>query len=114
MAPPDPTRWRILFRYSPAVGDRTSLVLRYRSEGAASAGGVFCDVSGFVAANNVVFRNTGGSSGTSQTFGNCTYGNSFRAAGSGATDNTPMFASPNAQPYDYFLGWNAKDWYMTP
>jgi hypothetical protein len=71
--------------------------------GAASAGGIFCDVSGFVGSGNLIFRNTGGSSGTAQTFGNCTYGNSFSAAGSGATDNAPGFVSPNAQPYDHHL-----------
>lgn len=71
--------------------------------GAASAGGVFCDVAGFVAPNNIIFRNTGGSGGTTQTFGNCTYGSSINMAGASATDNSLGFASPNAQPFDYHL-----------
>jgi hypothetical protein len=69
-----------------------------------SVGGVFCDVIGFVAANNIIFRNTGGPGAAKvQTFGSCTYGNSFIAEGTGATDNTPMFASPNLAPLDYRL-----------
>jgi len=38
---------------------------------------VFCDQGAFVAGGNLIFRNTGGSTGSAQTFGNCTYGNSF-------------------------------------
>jgi hypothetical protein len=71
--------------------------------GAASAGGVFCDTAGFVAPNNLIFRNTGGATGTAQTFGNCTYGNSYSAPGASAADNTPVFKSPNSQPFDYHL-----------
>lgn len=90
----------------PATGSRVefnTIVDNQANLGAASAGGVFCDVAGFVAADNLVFRNTGGPSGTVQTFGNCTYGNSFNAPGSSASDNTPGFASPNSQPFDYHL-----------
>jgi hypothetical protein len=71
--------------------------------GAASAGGVFCDVSGFVAPNNIIFRNTGGAGGTTQTFGNCTYGNSINMPGANAADNSLAFASPNVAPFDYHL-----------
>ena len=71
--------------------------------GAASSGGMFCDVAGFIAANNIIFRNTGGAAGNVQTFGNCTYGNSFVMPGATPADNSLNFASPNAQPYDYHL-----------
>jgi len=70
--------------------------------GAASAGGVFCDAASFVAGNNLIFRNTGGSTTTAQTFGNCTYGNSFVVAAP-AADNTPQFKHPNTTPFDYHL-----------
>jgi hypothetical protein len=66
------------------------------------AGGLFCDTPNFVAANNIIFRNIGGSTGKVQTFGRCTYGNSFVMPAS-ATDNTPIFAHPNSKPYDYHL-----------
>lgn len=56
------------------------------NQGAASAGSVFCDVSGFVADGNIIFRNTDGSSAVTQTFGNFTYGNSLIASAS-ASDN---------------------------
>jgi len=68
-----------------------------------STGGVFCEVPTFVAAGNVIFRNTGGASLRSQTFGTCTYGSSFVAMGADAADNTPMFVKPNAMPFDYHL-----------
>ena len=71
--------------------------------GAASAGGVFCDVAGQALARNLIFRNTGGATGTTQVFGNCTYGDSFVAAGASATDNSPGFVSPNVAPFDYHL-----------
>lgn len=70
--------------------------------GAASAGGVFCDVAGFVADNNIIFRNTGGQATSTQVFGNCMYGKSFVAAAP-AADNTPMFVHPNTPPFDYRL-----------
>lgn len=90
----------------PAAGSTVqfnTIVDNSSNQGAASAGGVFCDVTGFVAADNLIFRNTGGTSLTTQTFGNCTYGNSFVAAGSSAVDNTPQFAHPNLPPLDYHL-----------
>jgi hypothetical protein len=71
--------------------------------GYASAGGVFCDLQSFVAVNNLVFRNTGGPMANLQTFGACTYGNSFVRAGSSAVDNLPEFARPNGEPFDYHL-----------
>lgn len=71
--------------------------------GSASAGGVFCDLPGFVAANNLIFRNTGGPTADLQTFGVCTYGNSFVRAGTSAVDNLPGFAHPNTAPFDYHL-----------
>lgn len=70
--------------------------------GAASAGGIFCDVTGFIADNNLIFRNTGGQALTTQTFGICTYGKSF-IAGAPVGDNTPMFVRPNLPPVDYHL-----------
>ncbi len=71
--------------------------------GAASAGGVFCDTGGFVAPNNIIFRNTGGTTGNVQAFGLCTYGNSFNMPGTSAVDNSPSFANPNSNPSDYHL-----------
>ena len=71
--------------------------------GATNVGGVLCDRSGFTAANNLIFRNTGGVSGNVQTLGLCTYGNSFVSAGTSTVDNTPMFAHPNSAPFDYHL-----------
>jgi len=56
-----------------------------------------------VAPNNIIFRNTGGTTGTAQTFGNCTYGSSVNMAGASATDNSLGFVSPNVQPLDYRL-----------
>ena len=70
--------------------------------GAASAGGVFCDVDGFTYNNNIIFRNTGGPSASTQTFGNCSVGNSFVLAAP-AADNTPQFVHPNTPPFDYHL-----------
>jgi hypothetical protein len=70
--------------------------------GTASAGGVFCDVPEFVASDNIIFRNTGGATLTAQTFGVCTYGNSF-VMSAPANDNTPQFAQPNLLPLDYHL-----------
>jgi hypothetical protein len=89
----------------PAVGSRVqfnTLVDNKANLGAASAGGIFCDISGFVADANIVFRNTGGASASVQTFGNCTYGNSFIMAAP-AGDNTPQFLHPNTLPFDYHL-----------
>lgn len=91
----------------PAAASRVqfnTIVDNQANIGAASAaGGVFCDVPGFVADDNLIFRNTGGTSTTTQTFGSCTYGNSFVAAGTSAADNTPQFKHPNLSPFDYRL-----------
>jgi hypothetical protein len=83
------------FEFNTVVDNQANL-------GAASAGGVFCDRSGFVAAHNLIYRNTGGTSTTAQTFGNCTYDDSFvTSAASGS--NAPVFVSPNLAPFDYHL-----------
>lgn len=71
--------------------------------GTASAGGVFCDVPGFVSAGNIVFRNAGGPTANVQTFGSCTYGNSFVMAGTSPVDEALSFARSNIQPFDYHL-----------
>lgn len=71
--------------------------------GAASAGGVFCDEAGITLPRNIIFRNTGGTDTKTQTFGNCTYGNSFVAPGMSAIDNSPQFVRPNEAPFDYHL-----------
>lgn len=68
-----------------------------------SSGGVLCDRRGFMATGNLIFRNVGGSTGGVQTLGNCTYPSSFINAGAGSADNTPVFAHPNALPFDYHL-----------
>jgi hypothetical protein len=89
----------------PATGSKVqfnTIVDNKANMGAASAGGIFCDITGFVADGNLIFRNTGGASLTAQTFGNCTYGNSFVMAAA-ANDNTPQFVHPNTLPFDYHL-----------
>jgi len=68
-----------------------------------SAGGIFCDQTGFVGSNNIIFRNTGGTTGAVQTVGNCAYGNSINRAGTSAVDNSLNFVTPNTQPFDYHL-----------
>ena len=73
------------------------------SLGAASAGGVFCDTAGFVGTHNIIFRNSGGPTTSVQTFGICSYGDSYNTPGINGADNTPQFKSPNAQPFDYHL-----------
>ncbi len=73
------------------------------SLGSLSAGGISCDVPGFVSPHNIVFRNTGGTAGTVQTIGTCTYQDSYNMPAVSASDNTPQFKSPNAQPFDYHL-----------
>jgi hypothetical protein len=68
-----------------------------------SAGGVLCDQVGFVAAHNLIFRNTGGPTGNVQTLGGCSYGDSLSLAGASNVDNPLGFAHPNATPFDYHL-----------
>lgn len=90
----------------PSAGSKVefnTIIDNQASFGAASAGGVFCDTAGFVAAHNIVFRNTGGPTSTVQTFGICAYGDSYNMAGLNGTDNTPQFKSPNVIPFDYHL-----------
>lgn len=80
-----------------------TIVANVASGGVTSSGGVLCDRAGFVASNNLIFRNTGGAAGNVQTLGLCQYGNSFVNAGTSTVDNTPMFAHPNSPPFDYHL-----------
>lgn len=58
------------------------------------AGGVVCNVAGLAAANNLIFRNTGGPSSDPQVAGTCTYKNSLLTA-----PPNPGFASAT----DYHL-----------
>lgn len=91
---------------APAANSKlefNTIVDNEANAGSASAGGVFCDLPGFAAANNLIFRNTGGPTADLQTFGVCTYGNSFVRAGTSAVDNLPGFAHPNIAPFDYHL-----------
>jgi hypothetical protein len=68
-----------------------------------SVGGVLCDETGFVAAHNIIFRNTGGMAGNVQTLGICTYADSLNMPGTSNIDNSPGFVHPNATPFDYHL-----------
>lgn len=79
------------------IVDNTSLL------GATSAGGISCDEPGFVADNNLVFRNIGGVSGQAQTVGACTYGRSFVMPGATPGDESLRFVRSNELPYDYHL-----------
>jgi hypothetical protein len=74
-----------------------------KASGTTSAGGVLCDERDFVAAHNIIFRNTGGMAGNVQIVGVCTYGDSLIRPGTSNVDNFPGFASPNAPPFDYHL-----------
>lgn len=65
-------------------------------------GGIFCDDSNFLFANNLIFRNSGGLTGIVQTLGACRYGNSFINAGNGSGDSSLGFRS-NVAPFDYHL-----------
>lgn len=87
----------------PSVLEFNTIVDNLASGDTLSVGGVLCDHAGFSAPNNLVFRNTGGTSGNVQTLGICSFGNSFISAGTGPVDNTPMFAHPNSTPFDYHL-----------
>lgn len=83
--------------------ERNTIVDNQADAGTATAGGVFCDVAGFVAAGNIIFRNVGGPTANVQTFGSCTYGNSFVMAGASPVDEALAFAHSNTQPFDYHL-----------
>jgi hypothetical protein len=93
----------LVLRPVPGSKVEFNTIVDNQASSGAGASGVFCDTSGFVAANNIIFRNMGGSTGRVQTFGACTYGNSFIMPGTSVTDNTPMFAHPNEKPPDYHL-----------
>lgn len=83
--------------------ERNTVVDNQADAGSASAGGVFCDVPGFVAASNIIFRNVGGPTANVQTFGSCAYGNSFVMPGTSPVDEALSFARSNMQPFDYHL-----------
>jgi hypothetical protein len=87
----------------PSVLEFNTIVDNLASGDTLSVGGVLCDRTGFVAPNNLIFRNTGGTAGNVQTLGICSFGNSLISAGTGPVDNTPMFAHPNSTPFDYHL-----------
>jgi hypothetical protein len=70
--------------------------------GNGDAGGITCDDSRFSFSNNLIFRNTGGNGGAAQTFGACTYGNSFINAGIGPDASSLGFRS-ETNPRDYHL-----------
>lgn len=88
---------------APSVLEFNTIVDNLASGDTLSVGGVLCDRTGFAAPSNLIFRNTGGAAGNVQTLGACGFGNSFVSAGTGAVDNTPMFAHPNSTPFDYHL-----------
>jgi hypothetical protein len=70
--------------------------------GSGDAGGVTCDLAGVVFSNNIIFRNVGGVGGIAQTFGLCTYGTSYVAAGTGPTDMSLAFKTDTGTR-DYHL-----------
>jgi hypothetical protein len=83
--------------------ERNTIVDNQARVATTSAGGVLCDQVGFVAAHNLIFRNTGGPTGNVQTLGVCSYGDSLSLAGTSNVDNSLGFAHPNAAPFDYHL-----------
>ena len=83
--------------------ERNTIVDNQADAGSATAGGAFCDVPGFIAAGNIIFRNVGGPAANVQTFGSCTYGNSFVMAGASPVDDSLSFVHSNTQPFDYHL-----------
>lgn len=87
----------------PSVLEFNTIVDNLASGDTLSVAGVLCDHTGFVAPNNLIFRNIGGAAGNVQTLGSCSYGNSFVNAGTGPADNTLMFAHSNSMPFDYHL-----------
>ena len=89
----------------PGAGSKlefNTIVDNQDGAGAGDAGGVTCDDSAFAFSNNIIFRNTGGNPTNPQTFGNCTYGKSYVAAGTGPSDASLAFKS-NSSPFDYHL-----------
>jgi Right handed beta helix region len=95
-----------IFALNPGAGSKlefNTIVDNVDGTGAADAGGVTCDDATFTFPNNLIFRNTGGQGpGKVQTFGTCTYGNSFNAPGTGPTDATLAFRK-DTMPRDYHL-----------
>lgn len=70
--------------------------------GVADAGGIFCDSASFVFANNIIYRNTGGSGGFVQTVGDCTYGNSLLSPNN-AAEIRSLELVKDTPPRDYHL-----------
>ena len=94
-----------LFLGTPSAGNKlefNTIVDNQDGPNSADAGGVFCDQVGVVFSNNLIFRNIGGSGGSVQTFGSCTYGNSYVMSGTGVGDFSLAFAKDTA-PRDYHL-----------
>lgn len=82
---------------------------------AAATGGVFCDIPGFVASNNIIARNfvdNVPNQSNSNTFGQC--GHSTSKIASNVTGLS--FLSPDEAPYDYHIqrGSSAIDQATTP
>ena len=74
----------------------------YSGGGTGDTGGVYCDNAAFNAANNIVFRNTGGTLGFLQTSGACSFTGSFLSSNTQAETGSLGFASDTA-PRDYHL-----------
>lgn len=95
-----------IYAPNPVVGSKleySTIVDNRESDVDIEAGGVTCDVAGIVFSNNIIFRNIGGPAGTTQTFGACTYGTSYVAAGTGPGDTTLGFKVDTATEHDYHL-----------
>jgi hypothetical protein len=92
---------------NPAPGSKlefTTIVDNQDGNSSGDAGGVTCNNDSFAFSNNIIFRNIGGTNGTAQTNGGCTYGNSFLIAGTGPMDLSLAFLSDTmTSPRDYHL-----------
>jgi hypothetical protein len=80
-----------------------------------SAGGVYCEISGFIASNNIIVRNFVDSDpnrGNSNTLGQCVHATSKTAS----TVSGLNFVSSDSAPYDYHIqpGSSAIDQATTP
>jgi len=86
----------------PSRLELNTIVDNRARSGATRSGGVICDIVGFVAANNVIARNSvGGNStaATAQTLGVCVYPTSkIQADVVGLS-----FSSPDTSPFDYHV-----------
>lgn len=69
---------------------------------ALDAGGIVCNTAAASARNNIIYRNTGGTTGMVQKLGVCSSTGSFEMA-AGATDDTLKFKSDTTTPKDYHL-----------